>query len=71
MYLTNLLFWLNKHKNNQSFIGSTKRQIINIIMSSTTKFLFYKPKFMRMKQLKKKKYISNDFLFINNFDFTN
>lgn len=40
-------------------------------MSSTTKFLFYKPKFMRMKQLKKKKYISNDFLFINNFDFTN
>ena len=28
--------------------------IINIIMSSTTKFLFCKPKFMRTKQLKKK-----------------
>lgn len=58
-----------KH-NNQSFIGSTMYQIINIIMGSTTKFISYKSKFKRMKYLKKK-IMSSDCLFINNFDYTN
>lgn len=56
----------------QSFTGSTKHQTINIIMGSTTKFQFYKPKLMRIKQLKKKQFVSSDCLFnINNFDYTN
>lgn len=152
LYLTNLSFWLNKHKNNQSFAASTKyqiqlilekhgselcgsthvwvfltskycmvphwlnpwmgncgcwtlnmekpqlcrvdyklykdfrlhgggsaplilgcsRSIVINIMGSTTKFLFYKTKFMRMKQLKKKHNLYPViYLLINNFDYIN
>lgn len=63
---------LTKQTYDQAFIRSTKHQTINMIMGSTTKFQFYKPKFMRMKQLKKKQFMSSDCLFnINNFDYTN